>query len=53
MNTTLSKASIESGNDNDDIFFLEMFVLLATSELDRRRVVFKRLLCVCFLISVL
>lgn len=44
-NSTLSNASIESGNDNDDIFFLDVFVLFATSELDRWRIVFVGQLC--------
>lgn len=44
---TLSSASIESGNDNDDIFFLDTFAPLATSELDRRRVVFGKSLRIC------
>lgn len=50
---TLRSASIESGNDNDDIFFLDIFALFATSELDRRRVVFGGLLWVCLLTSFL
>lgn len=50
---TLSSVSIDSGNDSEEIFFLEMFALLATSELERRRVVLGGLLCVCLLMSVL
>jgi len=45
--------SIDRGNDNDEIFFLDMFAVLATSELERRRVVLGELLCVCLLISFL
>lgn len=50
---TLSNASIERGNDLDDIFFLDMLALFATSEFDRRRVVFGGLLCVCLFTSFL
>lgn len=52
-NCTLSSASIDSGNDNDDIFFLDIFSVLVTSELDRWRVEFGGLLWACLLISFL
>lgn len=53
INNTLSNASIESGNDNEDIFFLDILSLLTTSEFDRRRVVLGGLLWVCRFTSLL